>query len=876
MRNIVNNNVKKTVVGIFAHVDAGKTTLSEAMLYESGILKTPGRVDEGNTFLDTNELEKARGITIFSKQARFKTADREFIIVDTPGHVDFCAEMERTLQVIDYGILVISGSDGIQSHTQTLWNLLKRYNIPVFIFINKMDQPGADKDRIIFELLKKFHNGIIDFSQADKNKIYEELAVLDETLMEKYLLENKISEDDIKDLIFYRKLFPCFSGSALKHTGINYFLEKFAGYVKDKNYSTDTSMRVYKISRDLNGNRLTFMKVTGGSLKVKDTVDYYNMGKDIQLVEKINQIRLYSGEKYITVNEVEAGDICCVTGLTSTYPGQGLGAVDPDIENNTPLLEPVQSYALILPEDINAMSFLPKLKEIEEEEPELHVVYNESAKEINIQIMGEVQIEILRDIIWKRFGIMVKIENGKIMYRETIGNVVEGVGHFEPLKHYAEVHVLLEPLENGSGLVFDTACSEDILDKNWQRLILTHFEEKEHKGVLLGAPITDMKITLIGGRAHKKHTEGGDFRQAAYRAIRQGLMEASGVILEPYFEFRIEVPVNYIGKIMNDLERRKAVFKTPENDGETAVIEGNGPVSEIQEYKKDFAGFTGGRGKFICTPAGYRPCHNSEEVVLREGYNPLSDMENTPDSVFCAHGAGFVVPWYDVKKYMHMECLDKDVTTEDVKGQQILEYPVKPVENKDIWIGVEEVDKIIENMSFANKKQENEGRRGYTLKKQMPVQQVVREYKKIEKKDKYLLVDGYNVIFAWKELNDIAAVNIDGARGRLMDILCNYQAMTEINLILVFDAYRVRGHQTEITDYKNIHVIYTKEAETADAYIEKFAHENGKKYDITVATSDGLEQIIIRGEGCNLISSREFEKLIQDEEKAFREKYGIM
>jgi len=866
--------MKKIAVGIFAHVDAGKTTLSEAMLYTGGMLRTMGRVDNKDTFLDTNELERNRGITIFSKQARFVMPESEFVLMDTPGHVDFSAEMERTLQVIDYAVLLISAADGIQGHTATLWSLFARYNIPVFIFVNKMDQPGSDKEMIMSLLKKKFSDSCLDFSDMTLQEFLEELALVDEYFMDKALGNEELDKngkedtDKIAKLIADRKIFPCFFGSALKLDGVDVFLEALNTYTAENVYGDEFGGRIYKISRDSAGNRLAYMKITGGSLKVKDIIRYKTAeGEDIE--EKINQIRLYSGDRFKTVNEAEAGEICCVTGLSKIVSGQGIGS---DADKVIPVLEPVLTYAVILPEDVNPQVFLPKLREIEDEEPQLHVVWNEELKEINVRIMGEVQIEILSALIFERFGIQVSFGAGSILYRETIANTVEGVGHFEPLRHYAEVHLVLEPLELGSGLVFESRCSEDELDKNWQRLILTHLEEKEHKGVLTGAPVTDMKISLAAGRSHKKHTEGGDFRQATYRAVRQGLMEAESILLEPYYNFRLEVPSGYIGRAMTDMERKGAVFEAPGTEGEVSVLEGCVPVAAMEGYAKELVSYSKGQGKLFCTSGGYRPSHNSEDIVDEKAYNPEADLENTPDSVFCAHGAGFVVKWDQVKDYMHVESVLSGNKKTDM---QVMTYPVRKNEKEEIWLGVEEVDAIIAGTSFANRHEDGKRRGQVVRRTKAESAPVTRVYKKPVKRKEYLLVDGYNVIFAWDNLNELAKVNVDGARGSLMDTLCNYQAIKGINLIVVFDAYRVKGHQTEVSDYKNIHVVFTKEAETADQYIEKFAHTHGEKYDITVVTSDGLEQIIIRGEGCKLISSREFEKIIKEEEKVFNERYQV-
>jgi len=879
--------MKKAVVGIIAHVDSGKTTLSEAMLYTSGAIRSFGRVDNKDTFLDTFDMERERGITIFSKQARMELKDTEIILLDTPGHVDFSAEMERTLQVLDYTILVISGPEGIQSHTTTLWKLLSKYNIPTFVFINKMDRPGTDRKELMDMLQNKLDDRCVDFTDTSKEEFYESIALCDEKLMEMILEGHKDMGDEVyAHLIRERRVFPCFFGSALKLDGIEYFMEKADAYILSQDYSDEFGARVYKISEDDQGNRLTFMKVTGGMLKVKETLNgdcvrgrmSDDDGADEEITEwseKVNQIRLYSGEKYQAVNEVYAGDICCVTGLKYTYPGQGLGI---EKIGTQPFLEPVMTYSVIIKDDTDATVVLQKMKQLEEENPELNVLWEEEHSEIKVRIMGEVQIEILRNIIFERFGIIVEFGAGNIVYKETIASTVEGVGHFEPLRHYAEVHVLIEPLEEGSGVVIAAECSEDALDKNWQRLILTHLEEKEHRGVLTGSALTDVKITLVAGRAHKKHTEGGDFRQATYRAVRQGLMEAESVLLEPYYKFKIEVPAEYIGRVMTDMERMHGQIGSPYQEGEFSVLEGVVPVSSMHGYQTELRSFTKGQGRCICTSGGYKKCHNSEEVIEKRRYNPERDRRNTPDSVFCAHGSGFIVPWYQVKDYMHIEAYYPAKAGKDMADTtEVIMSARKAHTTEEVWLGTEEIDKILDRSAFANKKTEERSRFGHVVKHKKAESQgpVTRTYKKQEKKEKYLLVDGYNVIYAWKELNELAKVNVDSARGKLLDILCNYQAIKDVNLIVVFDAYRVKGHQTEILDYHNIHVVYTQEAETADQYIEKFAHNNSRNYDITVATSDGLEQIIIRGEGCLLMSSRELEEDVANVEQKLREEHLV-
>lgn len=848
----------KMVFGIMAHVDAGKTTLSEALLYHSGSIRKMGRVDNQDAFLDNYALERERGITIFSKQAQIRLGEQEITLLDTPGHIDFSAEMERTLQVLDYAILVVSGADGVQGHTRTLWQLLKRYQIPVFLFINKMDQSGTDKQLLLKELQENLSENCVDFSESHSESFYDSLAMCSEEAMEQFLEHGAIEIEEIQKLIQMRQVFPCFFGSALKEQGIDEFLEGIKTYCKVPVYSEEFGARVFKIARDEQGNRLTYLKITGGNLKVKTVLP----GQQ----EKINQIRIYSGEKYTTAEEVEAGTVCALTGLSQTQPGEGFGI---ESQKSVPILEPVLTYQIELPKGTDAAAFLPKLRILEEEEPELHIVWDEQLKEIRVQVMGEVQIEILKYLIQERFGIEVSFGTGSIVYKETIQNVVEGVGHFEPLRHYAEVHLRMEPGESGSGLQFETQCSEDLLSRNWQRLILTHLEEKEHKGVLTGAPITDMKITLTAGRAHQKHTEGGDFRQATYRAVRQGLKQAQSVLLEPYYDFRLEVPEGSIGRAMTDLERMYGKFETPQIQNGQAILIGSAPVALIQDYQKEVTVYTKGEGKIFCNISGYGPCHNAEEVIAAKGYDAEADLENPTGSVFCAHGAGFVVNWDEVKNYMHLESALEQENTLPIE-----ETPVFTDYTEEMWIDTEEIDAILDRTYGANKKEKNGAKAGYGKKrKQVQTASITRTYQPKKSEEEYLLVDGYNVIHAWEELAELAEDNLDGARGKLLDILCNYQGIRKCNLIVVFDAYRVKGHIAEVTDYHNIHVVFTAEAETADQYIEKFAHENGRKYRVTVATSDGLEQIIIRGQDCLLISARELKEEIQRMSEQNRQEY---
>ena len=850
---------KHICVGILAHVDAGKTTLSEAILYTAGNLRKFGRVDNGDAFLDTYELERSRGITIFSKQAEVSMEDMDLTLLDTPGHVDFSAEMERTLQVLDYAILVISGADGVQGHTLTLWSLLKRYEIPTFLFINKMDQNGTDKTALLEELQERLSSGCIDFGTKNSDEFYEAVAMEDEELLDQYLESGEIEDEQIRKMITERKIFPCFFGSALKLQGVEEFLNDFGYYMEEKEYPEQFGARVFKITRDESGNRLTHLKVTGKDLKVKTVITSSD--------EKINQIRIYSGEKYETVNELEAGRICAVTGLSDTYPGQCLGVEQGGYE---PVLEPVLTYQMILPEQTSATVMLPKLRQLEEEEPELHIIWNEELQEIQVQIMGEVQIEILKSLIKERFDVDVEFGQGNIVYKETIANTVEGVGHFEPLRHYAEVHLLLEPLERGSGVVIDTQCSEDILDKNWQRLILTHLLEKEHRGVLTGAPITDIKITLAAGRAHQKHTEGGDFRQATYRAVRQGLRMAESILLEPYYKFRLEIPQQMVGRAMTDIEKMHGTFETPDTSKEMAVLQGVAPVSTMQGYQKEVLAYSKGMGRLFTTLNGYDICHNAEEIIEEAGYDPDHDLENPCGSVFCSHGAGYNVSWDEVPEHMHLE----SVLAKETEEEEFDEIAQRRAYIEDEWIDTDEIDKILEQTFYAN--QHNKSK--WKKKKAARIEQdyhssAEKSSVKRDMSKKYLLVDGYNVIYAWDELKELLDTNVDAARGKLLDEMCNYQGMKGMELIVVFDAYRVKGHETEITDYLNIHVVYTKEAETADQYIEKFAHTHGRKYDVTVATSDGLEQIIIRGQGCRLLSARELKRNYEEAKAQIRTEY---
>lgn len=863
-----NKPEKQITMGILAHVDAGKTTLSEGILYTCKAIRKLGRVDHQDAFLDTNTLERNRGITIFSKQAECTLGEFGITLLDTPGHVDFSAEMERTLQVLDYGILVISGADGVQGHTETLWRLLSRYQIPVFLFINKMDQPGTDRETLLVELKEKLDTNCVDFSADQTSEDWkEQVAVCDEQVMEAYLEGEEISRVQIQKMIRERKLFPCYFGSALKLTGVKEFLEDLKLRIRESSYPESFGAKIYKITRDSQGERLSHMKITGGALKVKSVLSNGKPGESGEGIwqEKVNQIRIYSGEKYTMVSEVKAGTVCAVTGLTATYPGQGLGS---EQASDMPVLEPVLSYRIGLPEEVNVHQALLQLRQLEEEEPLLHIVWNGTLGEIYAQVMGEVQIEILKSLIKERFGMAVTFDEGNIVYKETILEPVEGVGHFEPLRHYAEVHLLLEPGETGSGLTFATDCSEDVLDRNWQRLILTHLEEREHKGTLIGAPITDMKITLLTGRAHIKHTEGGDFRQATYRAVRQGLRKAKSQLLEPYYEFRLEVPSEQIGRSMTDIQKMLGEFDPPKAEGEMTVLTGSAPVVTMREYQKEVISYTSGRGRLSCTLKGYYPCHNQEEVVEAVGYDPEADLENPTGSVFCAHGAGFVVNWDQVEEYMHVESSWNAPAGQETKPEKPVTAKNWKEENEKYLATEKELEEIFERTYGPIRKLGEEppvGRsvKGWKKSRRDPLEgygKSTSDYKQKKTPDgekEYLLVDGYNIIFAWEDLKELAAANIDGAREKLMDILCNYQGFKKCTLILVFDAYKVKGNPGSVETYHNIHVVYTKEAETADQYIEKTVHGIGRKYRVTVATSDQLEQVIILGQGGQRMSARE-------------------
>lgn len=862
VENSSNKQTKKHIcIALLAHVDAGKTTLSEGILYQVGKIQELGRVDNGNAYLDTHPLEKERGITIFSKQAVFAIGNTQITLLDTPGHVDFSAEMERTLQVLDYAVLLISAADGVQGHTETLWKLLQKYQVPTFIFVNKMDQPGMEKGRVLRELKKRLSDSIVDFSDTESTEFAEDLAVLDEAVMNRYLEENSIDEAVIPVMVRQRKVYPCFFGSALKMEEIDKFLFALEKYTECPAYPDEFGAKVFKIARDGQGNRLTYVKITGGVIRPRMEILDESGGWS----EKVNEIRIYSGGRYEPVREASAGMVCALTGLTHTYPGEGLGG---ESDSGKPMLEPVLTYRILLPPDCNPAVMLQKLRLLEEEEPELHIVWNEELQEIQAQVMGNVQIEILRSLVAERFGVSVEFDTGSIVYKETITNAVEGLGHFEPLRHYAEVHLWLEPGEPGSGFQVDTDCSEDMLDKNWQRLILTHLLETEHCGVLTGAPVTDIKVTLIAGRAHEKHTEGGDFRQATYRAVRQGLMQAESVLLEPYYEFCLELPDEAVGHAMSDIERMAGSFSLEQGENGISVLTGEAPVVTMRDYAAEVHAYTKGRGRLSCTSAGYRPCHNAGEVIEKKGYNPEHDADHPCHSVFCAHGSGFTVRWDEVKDYVHIEPYREAADEEE-------ELRNEKSSSHEEWIDVEEIDKILMQATHANRKGERGSHKGISGRKIRSLTTkptgLSKPRKRGDSKKNYLLVDGYNIIFSWQELSELAKTDIAAARGRLMDILCNYQGFRGCRVILVFDAYRVQNHRTEAFPYHNIQVVYTREAETADRYIETFAHENSGKYNIKVATSDGLEQIIIRGEGCLLLSARDLEQEVRRAEEEMRE-----
>lgn len=836
--------MKELVVGIMAHVDSGKTTLSEAMLYLTGTIKTLGRVDHRDAYLDTHALERERGITIFSKQARLTTDSLSLTLLDTPGHADFAAEMERVLPVLDYAILVISGTDGVQAHTETVWRLLDRYRIPTFLFVNKMDMDGADRETVLAQLKKELSDACMDMEAG--SGLSEDLAMCDEALLEQYMETGTVTDGDIARLISERKLYPCWFGSALKLDGVEDFLAGLERYTVRPAYPDAFGARVYKIARDAQGNRLTYLKVTGSSLRVRAPIRYTDRNGE-PMEEKVSQLRLYSGAKFDTAETVSAGQVCAVLGLTGTFPGQGLGDC---AQAADPVLTPVLSYRVALPAGTDARVMLPKLRELEEEDPMLHIVWNEHLQQIHAQLMGEVQIEVLKRLIAERFDVDVEVDSGRIMYRETITDPVEGVGHFEPLRHYAEVHLLLEPLEPGSGLVIDTQCSEDVLDRNWQRLILTHLAEKQHLGVLTGSPITDMKLTLIAGRAHAKHTEGGDFRQATYRAVRQGLMRAQSVLLEPIYSFKLDLPADQLGRAINDIRAMSGTFRTPEEYGETVTLTGTAPVSLMRSYQKEVAAYTRGRGRLSVALAGYAPCHDADKVIAELAYDPERDLDNTPDSVFCAHGAGFTVKWNEVPEYMHLDSGLLRRETEDAPLEPRL-YP------RNLDIDDKELEAIMEREFGAIRRPQYRSAKAELQLERMnaPV---------TERRKEYVIVDGYNMIFAWEVLKPLAETELETARERLTDLLAEYRAFKGCELVLVFDGYRVKGNPGTRYDKNGVHVVFTKENETGDMYIEKLANSIGRNYRVKVATSDALIQLSALRSGILRISAREFEREVGD------------
>jgi len=923
-----NTSVKHICVGILAHVDAGKTTLAERLLYISGNIRKLGRVDHGDTFLDTDAQERARGITIFAKQALLNLDGVELTLLDTPGHADFSAEMERALQVLDYAILVISGTDGVQGHVHTLWKLLKRHRIPTFVFINKMDLAVSREAALLEELQNQLGEGMVDFgclAESDRAggvehldspddtghcvglnfagnpalaDFMENVAVCDESALEYYLENGYVEKSHICGMIAERKIFPCFFGSALKGSGVEEFLTIMSEYLREPKYGNEFGARIYKISRDEQGNRLTHLKITGGVLKVKDVLSgvshHKGNGEGTDTwQEKVNQIRIYSGTGYQAVNEASVGQICAVTGLTQTYTGQGLG-IEQGIEQ--PSLEPVLNYRVILPPDCDVYQSYLRMRELEEEDPTLHIVWQEKSGEIHIQLMGEVQTEILRTVIRERFGLDVRFGTGSIVYKERIASCVEGVGHFEPLRHYAEVHLWMEPGEPGSGMTYAAKCSEDTLNRNWQRLVLTHLEERVHKGVLTGSELTDTKITLIAGKAHIKHTEGGDFRQATYRAVRHGLMYAASELLEPVYSFRLEIPTENLGRAINDIQRMNGRFDTPENSGSMAVLTGVAPVATMQGYQREVTAYSHGLGRLFCALQGYEPCHNAEEVIASIGYEPEADLEHTADSVFCGHGAGFVVPWEQVYDYMHIETDLSDMpgfysgAEHELQGASGLAGALstgmntsqgfQPKRRSDNYteevIGQDEIDEIFRRTYGSNERTKKgwEGRKKKVREPYVGQTQAV-PYKPQPKADaeEYLLVDGYNIIFAWQDLKELAQINIDAARDRLADLLCDYQGYKSCHVILVFDAYRVKNHAETVIPYHNIHIVYTKEAETADNYIARTASRMEGQYKVTVATSDALVQMIIWGKGAVRLSAQGLQEEMKRLAESMKEQY---
>jgi len=884
--------MKKITLGLIAHVDSGKTTLSEALLFACGRIRSFGRVDKGESFLDGNALERRRGITIYSKQAVCSFADTAFTLLDTPGHSDFSAEMERTLQVLDYALLIVSAADGIRGQTETIWRLLEEYGIPTVIFFNKMDQPGADRQKAIAQFRNALADNIVDMTDysdlrkdaaeavpARLTEIYDHMAMCGEEAMNEFLENGCIRHETVLRMTAQRELFPCFFGSALRQQGIEELLRGLDDLTVAEEYPDEFGARVFKILKNPDGERLTFLKVTGGSLAVRDILP------DGETDSRVSQLRVYSGDRYTAVQKAEAGEICAVCGLKESYAGQGFGCEEGSI---MPVLSPVLSYRVLLPSGCDPVKALEMFRMLEEENPELSVRWDEDRAEISVSVMGNVQLEVLKTVVKDRFSLDVGFDTGSVLYKETITSPVRGVGHFEPLRHYAEVHLLMEPLPEGSGLEFDSCISQDVLAVNWQRLIMTHLSEREHRGVLTGAPLTDMRITLIAGRAHPKHTSGGDFRQATYRAVRQGLMMTDSRLLEPYYRFTMRIPSENAGRALTDLERMQAAFSIQSAEGSFSVINGRVPVEALGDYARELAAYSKGQGSISLTPDGYGPCHNEDEVIASSSYDPQSDLRNTPDSVFCANGSGYIVPYDQVYDHMHIPFDADDIyMTEDMSQELKSRASARSMSGK--WLGTDEIDAILAGVSRSGEGgsasrpgwRKRSRRRGFGLrdgaasgenaavsgihgtgssamKRQGEAAQRIFNPENAD----YMLVDGYNVIFAWEDLAELASANIDSARMSLMETLCNYQAFTGMEVIVVFDAYRVKGHDTEYSDWRNIHVVYTREAETADQYIERFAHEHGRKYRVTVVTSDGMEQIIIRGQGCALVSSREFRTLV--------------
>lgn len=838
--------MKKTVLGILAHVDAGKTTLTEALLYLSGRIHKLGRVDHRDSFLDNFDQERQRGITIFSKQAQIQWGDMNAVLLDTPGHVDFSSEMERALQVIDYAVLVISGTDGVQAHTETLWSLLRKYQKPAFIFITKMDASSLSEEALMEDLREHLSDGCISFSSGKEEERAEALAMLDEAALEEYMASGSISDGEIARMIAERKLYPCLFGSGLKLDGVEALLDALERYIIEAPPLPGFGAKVYKIARDNHGKRLSYLRITGGELSVRSPVRYLPLHAEDALEEKVAEIRLYSGQKYETADTVEAGSVCAVLGLSGTWPGQGLGL---EADSEAPVMEPVLGYRLILPKGTDAQTFLPKLRQLEEEDPQLHIFWQPALGEIQIQLMGVVQTEVLRALIRERFDVDVQFGPGCILYRETIQNTVEGVGHYEPLKHYAEVHLGLEPGEPGSGLVFDSVCSTDELDLNWQRLVLTHLEEKQHLGVLTGSPITDMKITLLAGRAHLKHTEGGDFRQATYRAVRQGLMQAKSVLLEPVFEYRLEVPSEYIGRALSDIHAMSGEHDDPLTVGARTVLTGIAPVAAMADYMTEVLAYTGGRGRFSCRPGGYRPCTNAASVISEAQYSPESDLENTPDSVFCAHGAGFPVKWNQVPQYMHLPFILSASAAASRPASSPAQNPApRSIDEKEL--------EAIMDREFGPIR-----RRQYSAPSVNGVS--VARQNTAQKKER-LIVDGYNLLFAWEELKKLAVENLDAAREKLIDIMVNFSSFTNRETVLVFDAYKVPGGQGEKYDSASLHIAYTRENESADLYIERLADEIGKNENVRVVTSDSLIRLTALRAGVLRTSSKDFRLEVED------------